>query len=110
MTLLSLAVCVSDLLWLPLGYLLRKTIRDTSVNGQIIGFRYQLLEPLGQGSMGTVYKAIDRLTRQPVALKRVASVTGAADTEKSAKVRLTLADEFQTLASLHHPHVINVLD
>jgi tetratricopeptide (TPR) repeat protein len=80
------------------------------VNGQLIGFRYQLLEPLGQGSMGTVYKAIDRLNRQPVALKRVASVPGTADTEKSAKIRLTLADEFQTLASLHHPHVINVLD
>ncbi|MBL7201269.1 MAG: AAA family ATPase [Anaerolineae bacterium] len=80
---------------------------------QPLGKRYLLREPLGAGGMGTVYRAIDRLTGDTVALKRVflppdqlafASRSGHTDAS------LALAQEFRTLASLHHPHVIRVLD
>lgn len=74
---------------------------------QEAGSRYQLLEPLGAGGMGTVYVAYDRLTRQQVALKRVLS---SPMQPASSSWRLALTREFQALASLRHPHVIAVED
>jgi predicted ATPase len=63
--------------------------------------------------MGVVYRASDRLTGQEVALKRVTAPTDqlqfaarGGDTDPS----LSLAQEFRTLASLHHPNIIGVLD
>ncbi len=81
------------------------------VDQSISGSRYHLLEKLGEGGMGAVFWANDRLTGDMVALKRV---IGAEErTPKfldSEHARLTLAQEFRTLASLRHPHIISVLD
>lgn len=45
--------------------------KPSSPAGSVIGNRYLLLEPLGRGSMGAVYKARDRMTGAIVALKCV---------------------------------------
>lgn len=73
-----------------------------------IGHRYQLLNPLGAGSMGAVYRAYDRLAGEPVALKRVAAPLGHALADPT--LRLALAREFQALAALRHPHIVGVRD
>ncbi len=73
---------------------------------KIINGRYILHEQIGQGGMGIVYKATDRLTGSIVALKQVI-VDEAANNER---FRLALAKEFQLLAGLRHPYVISVLD
>ena len=84
---------------------------EMMVNG-----RYQLHEKLGEGGMGIVFRATDRLTGGVVALKQVhlsptgLHVSSRSKTMTSKDIRLALASEFQTLASLHHPHIINVLD
>ncbi|MBC7812242.1 MAG: AAA family ATPase [Burkholderiales bacterium] len=79
----------------------------------VIGKRYLLEEQLGVGGMGAVYRAIDRLSGQPVALKRVTTPTehlAFMSRTDSGDTMLALAHEFQMLASLRHPHIISVLD
>lgn len=78
-----------------------------------ISKRYRLLYQLGVGGMGAVYSAIDRLTGQKVALKRVLSPTHVLmfnSRKGQADLKLALAQEFQILSSLRHPHIISVLD
>lgn len=80
---------------------------------QLFANRYKLGEELGHGGMGIVYRSLDRLTGHEVALKQVLSpVTPAALAPHSAEQdkNVALAREFQTLASLHHPRIITVLD
>ncbi len=78
----------------------------------LIGRRYQLGDRLGAGGMGAVYRALDRLTGQTVALKqvRMAEAGSATGRTESLDARLALIHEFETLASLRHPHIISVLD
>ncbi|WP_119070661.1 protein kinase domain-containing protein [Aggregatilinea lenta] len=75
--------------------------------------RYRLVEELGHGGMGIVYRTQDHLTGDEVALKQVlASITSTSLTPYSAEQdkNIALAREFQTLATLHHPRIITVLD
>ncbi len=79
----------------------------------LVGGRYQLLERLGSGGMGEVYKAQDYLTNQTVALKQIRyappmlAFSQKPDRENPA---VALAREFRTLATLRHPNIISVLD
>lgn len=74
-----------------------------------LGGRYWLQDKLGSGGMGTVYRALDRLTGQTVALKQV-NLTHAQTDSQSHDHRFALALEFKVLASLRHPNIITVLD
>ncbi len=74
-----------------------------------IGGRYVLHDLLGAGGAGAVYRALDRLTGATVALKRMRAPAAAGSAE-GAVLRLALANEFQTLASLRHPNLVGVLD
>ena len=74
---------------------------------EIIGNRYEILSMIGQGAMGSVYRVKDRLSGDVRAIKRVRIEAGQDDVMDT---RLALAQEFQTLASLRHPHIITVLD
>jgi tetratricopeptide (TPR) repeat protein/tRNA A-37 threonylcarbamoyl transferase component Bud32 len=77
-----------------------------------INSRYQLVATLGQGGMGEVYFAFDRLYQEDVALKRVHRhiPSDTFNTVTDNVQRIQLANEFRLLASLHHPNIIRVLD
>lgn len=80
---------------------------------ELIGNRYQLLEQLGAGGMGAVYRVADRLTGESLALKKVLIPTlseVSTAISDSVDVRLALSHEFRTLASLRHPNIVTVLD
>jgi serine/threonine protein kinase len=79
----------------------------------MINERYQILELIGSGSMGTVYRVNDRRTGTVLALKRVVPITVGGlpiSHEEAEEDRLALKSEFQVLASLNHPHIIRVFE
>src|SRR5947209_2938415 len=79
-----------------------------------IAQRYQIINQLGAGGMGVVYRALDRLSGQIVALKQVTVQSNqlefASRPEDSQDMHLALAHEFKTLASLRHPNIVSVID
>lgn len=98
---------------LPDADAVTNTTTNTNSDSAIIGRRYLLHEILGEGGMGSVYRATDRLTGKIVALKRVHTGSIAIDFTESQMAedfRLALAKEFKLLASLRHPNIIQVLD
>ena len=67
--------------------------------------KYEILEQLGSGSMGTVYRGRDTLLDRMVAIKTIR--TGV-NIELEAKERFKR--EAQTCARLTHPHIVAVYD
>lgn len=88
-----------------------------------IANRYELQQRIGEGGMGKVYRALDRLSGQAVALKRVLLAPAETPTRPAKPgtqalvtaggtldYRYAIAQEFQLLASLRHPHIVDVMD
>jgi tRNA A-37 threonylcarbamoyl transferase component Bud32 len=66
---------------------------------------YELLQRLGSGGMGIVYKARQVSVNRIVALKRLKD-QAFADPDYRSRFR----KEAETLARLHHPHIVQVFD
>ena len=62
--------------------------------------RYAIEAPISQGAMGAVYRATNRVSGQPVAVKRLL------DTRHAARFEI----EARLLSQLKHPRVVEVLD
>jgi tetratricopeptide (TPR) repeat protein len=82
----------------PPGKVTRIMARGTTVG------RYMLLEPVGEGGMGVVYRAFDPELDRSVAVKLIRSADG------SAEARARLLREAQAMARLAHPNVVGVHD
>ncbi|MEU7606549.1 protein kinase, partial [Streptomyces sp. NPDC041003] len=70
-----------------------------------VGKRYQIISPVGQGGMGTVHLAWDRLLERQVALK-VVQVPGLGDPVE----REVFWTEVRAVAALNHPNVAAIHD
>jgi serine/threonine protein kinase len=66
---------------------------------------YEIVEPLGQGGMGEVYRASDLRLDRAVAVKIVASDLGV-----SVELRERFDREARAVARLEHPNVCRIYD
>jgi len=76
-----------------------------TIQGFAVKERYTLVEELGRGGMGIVYKAEDTLSNRLVAIKILPPYLA---TEE--KNRMRFFREAELVASLHHPHIVNVIE
>ncbi len=69
--------------------------------------RYQILELIGQGAMGTVYKALDPLIERTVAIKTV-PITRLK--EEGVEFESRFLREAQSAGRLSHPNIVTIYD
>ena len=77
--------------------------------GTVVQERYRIVKLLGQGGMGSVYRAWDLRLKVPVALKELLPQPGL-DTETLAGLRDQFEQEAGVLARLNHPNLVRVFD
>jgi serine/threonine protein kinase len=66
---------------------------------------YEIVEPIGEGGMGVVYRARDVRLNRDVAIKLLPEKSSG-DPDAIARLRL----EAQTASALNHPHILTIYD
>ena len=77
--------------------------------GAVLQNRYRIVSLLGQGGMGSVYRAWDMRLSVPVAVKEMTPQPGLG-TQMEGQLRQQFQQEAKVLAGLHHPHLVRVTD
>src|SRR5579871_3090005 len=73
------------------------------MTGQVI-HNYRIVEKLGQGGMGTVYKAVDVRLNRPLALKFVSPERVTPDRKRR------FFQEAKAASALNHPNIVHIYD
>ncbi|KAJ4508713.1 hypothetical protein HRR83_005805 [Exophiala dermatitidis] len=82
----------------PMAHTSPFEIQDDQADGETLAAKYQMLEELGSGSFGVVYKAIEKETGEIVAIKHV-------DLESSEEDLSDILSELSVLSSCSSPYV-----
>ena len=77
--------------------------------GQLLCERYRLVEPVGKGAMGQVWRGYDEILERSVAVKEILLPEGLQGTERDYLIARTLR-EARAAARLHHPGIVTVYD
>ncbi|WP_078613452.1 bifunctional serine/threonine-protein kinase/ABC transporter substrate-binding protein [Streptomyces katrae] len=82
----------------------------TEQNPELIAGRYQLVERIGQGGMGRVWRGLDQhLFGREIAVKEILFPPGMDDGDRAALVRRFIG-EAQAAVTLNHPGIITIHD
>lgn len=76
-----------------------------SLVGKTIAERYQILEIIGQGGIGVVYKAQHTLMNRLVAIKMLRS-----ESLKDERNWQRFQQEAQAISSMNHPNIVSIFD
>ncbi|MGW2997752.1 hypothetical protein ACWDA9_40945 [Streptomyces sp. NPDC001193] len=80
----------------------------TEQNPELIAGRYQLVERIGQGGMGRVWRGLDQhLFGREIAIKEILFPPGMDDGDRAALVRRFIA-EARAAVTLSHPGIITI--
>ncbi|WP_327250504.1 bifunctional serine/threonine-protein kinase/ABC transporter substrate-binding protein [Streptomyces sp. NBC_01244] len=82
----------------------------TEQKSELIAGRYQLVEPIGQGGMGRVWRGIDQqLFGREVAIKEILFPAGLDDGDRATLLR-RFTGEARAAVTLSHPGIITIHD
>lgn len=79
--------------------------RQQTLQGITVEERYALIEEIGRGGMGIVYKAEDTKQHREVAIKVLPP-----NLAESAEHRTRFFREAEIIANLRHPHLVSILE
>ncbi|MEV1285813.1 protein kinase [Micromonospora sp. NPDC049679] len=81
----------------------------STAHPQLVADRYRLMQPLGQGGMGRVWKARDEVLHRDVAIKELVPPPGLTPEERQ-EMRERSLREARAIARLNHINVVRVFD
>ncbi len=87
------------------GYASSPQAQYQTMQGFAVEDRYTLIEEIGRGGMGIVYKAEDMISNRLVAIKVLPPYLA-----DDAENRVRFFREAELIAQLHHPHIVTVLE
>ncbi|MCH7825554.1 MAG: serine/threonine protein kinase [Acidobacteria bacterium] len=71
--------------------------------------RYQVLDVLGQGAMGLVYRAVDPVIERDVAIKVIQADPGLGEAELE-RMQARFQQEFRSAGALSHSNIVTIFD
>ncbi|MFD8141592.1 serine/threonine-protein kinase [Streptomyces sp. NPDC059708] len=78
------------------------------MDGELLGGRYRLLRPVGEGGMGQVWEARDERLGRAVAVKVISLLAGGGSRGDEARARFLR--EARITARLQHPNIVTIHD
>ncbi|MGY0069272.1 serine/threonine-protein kinase [Streptomyces sp. QTS137] len=81
----------------------------TDARGRLVGGRYRLIEQIGSGGMGTVWRALDELVQCEVAVKQP-RLPGRPGDERHRRAARRLYREARAAARVDHPAAVAIHD
>jgi eukaryotic-like serine/threonine-protein kinase len=73
--------------------------------GEVVNYRYEVMEKIGEGTIFTVYKARDKMLNRLVALKMLKS-----ELQQNKGFADSLCAGYRAASALNHPNIARVLD